>query len=647
MSQNREEIAKLSEEERLNAAEGIYKLPFQENIDLFKLLLGDESFRVRKTALDLLLNTHQSDQLIDLFIEILDAQDNAGLRTAGVEGLTRSGAKAIDKILKAIDTEQWELSKLLVDVLGDIGNAQVIPVLIELTKNSQQNLSTAAIEALGKLGTGDVIPYLGELLKRKEIYIIFSTLEALANLGRKGFTLPLTNIIPLMPDPLLKKAVFDLFGSTRDPLVIPYLIEGLKDNKRSNRESAARAMLQLYGSADESAKTSIKNITRKSNIYDSYIIDRMLSGVDSSVVKAGIRLLGWSGMKSSVAVLFRHAEDPDMSDACVSALLDMGESVKNEVVGMLVGNKSTAQIRVGLQYLAMLPPSDSAPPEGLSYLLEFEDTEDLLVLLAQAIGIHFNEQSLKLLNKLMISDNKNVSTIAIENFIKVGRHMPAAVVQIIHGMIHSSDYLSRLSAARLVPSFYGTEMDEDIKNLFNDSEAAVRSAIITTAGILRLGSYLEYMQMALTDESRDVRIEAIRAIFDIVPENFIDTIQWLINDEDPWVKIEIIKCLKDAPQRKEAISIIKRYTDDGFPAVVLTALQALLDISIEDSQEEINKVLSKKDEDIVKEAMYMLGRTKKQAAYKLLKELGSSGDRKIRENAISLLKKYNDTADNS
>ncbi len=644
---NERDLSKLSEEERLAIAEGIDRMTFSENIGLFKSLLGDESFRVRKTALDLLLLAHQSDRLVDLFIEILDAQDNAGMRTAGVEGLTRSGAKAVDRIMKSLDPGQWELTKLLVDVLGDIGNQQVIPVLLELTESPQQNLSTAAIEALGKLGTEEIVSRLGRLLGRKEVYIIFSTLEALASLGKKGFMLPLPDIMPLMADPLLKKAVLDLFGSARDPLVVPYLIEGIKDAKRLNRESAAKSLLQLYSSVDEAVKTTIKDEVRESGIYDSYLIDRMLSSIDPSVIKVGIRLLGWSGRKSAIPVLFRHAEVPDMVDACVSAMMDIGELARDDVVGLLVGNKSTAQIRMGLQYLSMMQACVSPPPEGLSYLLEREGEVDLLMLLAQVIGKYVHEQSLKLLTRLMQSDDKSVGAVATDTFIEVGGRMPESVIAILHRMVKSPDYLSRLSAARLIPSFYRPEMDDVIKNLLNDSEAPVRAAMVSSVGTLRLGPYLEYIQMALTDESREVRIEAIRAASAIVPERFIDTIKWLMNDKDPWVKIEIIKHIRDVPQKEEAVGIIKEYTKDVSPAVVLTAVQVLLEVAIEDSKEEITKVLSRQDEDLVKEALYMLGRTNKQAAHRILKELSLSGDPRIRENALSLIKRYHDGSGNS
>ena len=640
-----DEIMHMTEEERLHAAEEIEKLPFEGNIALFKLLLGDESFRVRKTALEALLKAHQSDKLTDLFIDIINAQDNAGLRTAGVEGLTRSGPKAVEKILNAIDAEQWELSKLLVDVLGDIGDTRAIELLIELTHSAQQNLSTAAVEALGKLGTEDTIPHLSELLEKREIYIVFSTLEALANLGRKGFKLPIKNIISLMDDPLLKKAVFDLLGSTHDPTVVSYLLDGVRDNKRSNRDSAAKSLLQLYNSVDADGKSYIQNAVMRSGIYESYIVGKMLSSVDRSVITAGIRIMGWSGIKSSIEVIFRYADDPDTADASVSALIDMGEPVRTDVVGLIVGNKSEAQIKAGLRYLSQLPDMKAPPPDGLSYLLNFEDSQDILVLLAHTLGKHIEEHSLKLLVKLMTSDNKDVDNAAVENFIKVGRHLTIPAADIIRGMIHSNDYLLRLSSARLIASFYREQMDADIKTLMNDSEASVRAAVISTIGTLKLNASLEDVQMALADESRDVRIEAIRAIFSIEPERFIDIIKWLIHDEDPWVRVEIVKHLKDSPQTSEAIGILKKYTDDEFPAVKLTALQTLMDISVDNCTDEIEKVLSSEDGDIVTEVIHMIGRTNSDTAYRILRSLDLSRNPGIKGRALSLLRKYDHSED--
>jgi HEAT repeat protein len=634
-------IIKMSEEERLKLAEGIGDLSFKDNKELFKVLLGDESFRVRKMALESLLKKQQPDELTDLFIEVIDSQDNAGLRTAGVEGLTRIGKNAVKKILKAIDPEQWELTKLLVDVLGDIGDPQVVPVLIKLTSNTQQNLATSAIEALGKIGTPDVISHLIELLKEKEIYIVFSALEALASLGKKGFALPADKIVPLIKDnPLLKKAVFDLLGSTHDAGVVKYLIEGIKDNKRSNRDAAAKALLQLYNSVGEMDRGHIKESIKGSGIYDSYIIEKMLSSVDNEVVITGIRILGWYGGRGKLATILKYADNPDIIDACVLALTDIGESIRFDIVGLLVGNKSIPQIRAGLMYLSKLPDYAGPPPEGLSYLLDITDPQDIPVLLASAISTFIDVQSLKLLTRLMSSDDKLISASAIDNFIKVGKLIPDHAIDIIHGLAHKDDYLLRLASAKLISSFYKDNFRDDIKTLLNDSEPVVRASMIATVGVLKLTDYIEDVQIGLTDENRDVRIEAVRAVASLVPDRFLDIIKWLINDEDQWVRIEIIKHLKDSGQLEEAKHILKSYLNDESPAVLLTAIQVLIDAYLEDSTDEINKILAKRDEDIVHETMYMLAKTRTRKAYDILKGLSLSEDKHIREQSLSVLERY-------
>ena len=59
---------------------------------------------------------------------------------------------------------------------------------------------------------------------------------------------------------------------------------------------------------------------------------------------------------------------------------------------------------------------------------------------------------------------------------------------------------------------------------------------------------------------------------------------------------------------EDAVGIIKACVDDEFPAVTLSALQALMDISIDDCMEGIDRIISGGDEDITMEAMYMLGK---------------------------------------
>ncbi|MGB9734797.1 MAG: HEAT repeat domain-containing protein [bacterium] len=638
---NREDIVRMSEEERLKVAEGIGDLPFDgNNKEIFKLLLGDESFRVRKMALESLLRTQQITDLISLFIESVDSQDNAGLRTAGVEGLTRIGKRAVKQIVDAINPEQWELSKLLVDVLGDIGDPEVIPILIKLTSNPQQNLSTSAIEALGKIGTQDVISHLVTLLGEKEVYILFSTLEALANLGKKGFALPIDRIVPLKDNPLLKKAVFDLLGSTRNPEVVKYLIEGIKDSKRSNRDAAAKALLQLYNELPESDRKFVRDSIRKSDIYDSYIVEKMLSSVDPSVVTVGIRLLGWHGGKGNLSTILKYADNPDITDACVMALEDIGSTARLDIVGLLVGNKSIAQLKAGLTFLSRLEDFIGPPPEGLSYIIDVIETEDLQILLAQALGTFIDVQSLKLLLKLITEENKLVNNAVIENFIKVGRHIPDQAIKIIHDIAHSSNHLLRLAGTRLIANFYNEGFTDDIKTLLNDSEPDVRAGMITTIGSLKLSHYLNDIQVALADEDRDVRIEAIRAIALIAPDKFIDTIKWLINDDDQWVKIEIINHLQHIPQSDEVRNILKLYANDPSPVVLLKAIEVLINTYPVDSEEDIFKALSNKDADVVQEVIYMLGKSKHKKAYEILKQISLSDNVKTREAALATLERY-------
>ncbi|MCL4478106.1 MAG: HEAT repeat domain-containing protein [Deltaproteobacteria bacterium] len=621
----------LNEEEKIRLTKSLDKFSYDENVHVIKSLLGDESFRVRKAAIDEILQIYSKDKLIDIFIDMLSDHNNAGLRTAGIEGLTRIGRHGIKKILRAINPEDWELSKLLVDVIGELNDPKAIGTLLALTHVKQQNLATAAIEALGKIGTQDIVNDLCELLREKELYVVFSTVESIANLGQRGFKIPIQNVVPLLNDPLFKKAVYDLLGSSHEAHAVQYLIEGIRDTKRINMEAAAQSMLKLYLSLDEQGKSYVRNEVKNGHLYDQFLIEKLLSSINPHARAAGIRIAGWSGIASSLNLIFRYAEEPEMQDACLSALLDLNDQVKEDVIGLLIGSNNIYHIRLGLKYLSHLPEEQNPYPEGLSYIIKYTDEPDILMLLSDVIGNYIHENSLKLFMKIITSSVNEIQDHIINNFVKVGQRLKVFPFNLLKDMVHSTDYRLRLSAAKLIKSFYNKDSDDYVKTLLNDSEPAVRAAIILTIGEIKLHTYVEDIKMALTDENRDVRIEAIRTVSLIEPEHFIETIKWISNDEDPWIRAEIVKNLICFNNSEEAYPLLKPYLYDESPIVMLTALQNIVNLQCKDAGADIENTLAGRDVDVISEAIQIVGKSKTGSAQEILKKLLSSSDDKIKQ----------------
>jgi len=79
------------EEVRLQGLRDLASCDAIEGLDLIFKAFGDESWRVRKESIELYLKLPVSRELIGEIIELLHAEENAGLRNAAVEILTRLG----------------------------------------------------------------------------------------------------------------------------------------------------------------------------------------------------------------------------------------------------------------------------------------------------------------------------------------------------------------------------------------------------------------------------------------------------------------------------------------------------------------------------------------------------------------------------
>ena len=77
------------EEARLQGLRDLAAREQDEGLDLIFKAFGDESWRVRKQAIDLFLSMPVSREMVNEIIELLHAEENAGLRNAAVEILTR------------------------------------------------------------------------------------------------------------------------------------------------------------------------------------------------------------------------------------------------------------------------------------------------------------------------------------------------------------------------------------------------------------------------------------------------------------------------------------------------------------------------------------------------------------------------------
>ena len=110
-------------------------------------VMGDDDFRIRKEALEAALCWPDPLVVVERLVEALGEPDNIGRRNAAVEAVTRLQGVAVEPLLRALASLP-EHRKVLVDVLGAIGDRRAAPALTAALGDSDPNVRAAAAEAV-------------------------------------------------------------------------------------------------------------------------------------------------------------------------------------------------------------------------------------------------------------------------------------------------------------------------------------------------------------------------------------------------------------------------------------------------------------------------------------------------------------------
>ncbi|MBI3179201.1 MAG: HEAT repeat domain-containing protein, partial [Deltaproteobacteria bacterium] len=205
--------------------------------------LGDSSWRVRKAAVLALERFRDDSRLVPSLVAGLASDDNAGLRNACVQALTKMGASVTTELVRAIDSPDPGQRKFVAEVLGAIGTPQARDALIAHLGDPDVNVAGAVSEALGEIGGAEVVALLKERLAGAQDVV--ERAYGLDALVRAGARLPFEELLPWLAEPALARQVLALLGLSGDARSIAPLIDGLASQARQTRAVAALGLARL------------------------------------------------------------------------------------------------------------------------------------------------------------------------------------------------------------------------------------------------------------------------------------------------------------------------------------------------------------------------------------------------------------------
>ncbi len=203
----------------------------------------------------------------------------------------------------------WECRKIIVKILGNMGNEDVIPVIIKAMDEKQyfnrlvkQQSWTILIEILSRIPSVEAIPYLIKSLQNDPSNLYNQSLYALIKLGEKAIP---SLIESYKGNVLSRKRIMEVFCKTGDMRAKSLIIEALSDEDEDLRRLAVIALgkiecnerLSLFRESvkDKSPKvraTAIKTLWQTGEHVEPSIFIEALKDQKPTVRQTACEILG-------------------------------------------------------------------------------------------------------------------------------------------------------------------------------------------------------------------------------------------------------------------------------------------------------------------------------------------------------------------
>lgn len=585
------------EEQRRVAVSSFVKFPFPDIRDLLYEAMGDESWRVRKEALEVLFRHPVDETVTEDMILLLRASDNAGLRNSACEALERFGERSLQVLLRYVNDDDPDVRKFVIDVLGNIGSPDAVPKLIPSLRDSDPNVASAAAETIGKIGDPRGVPELLAVLDRSNIPLCYTVLEAL---GRIGIPIPIDTILSLSGEQLLKKPLIDCLGAIGDVGAVPILMEGLGEKAKHVRSAAASALLKIRdGLPEEKAGASI-DAPLRSLAGTPFARDLITSigETEKTLTEQLIRIIGLLGDPAAATVLLKGCRDDRLRGISLQAFREIGPKGWQALIDFYCS--ADEEHKIYISYICGelgVKESSGILRDGMR-----SGCHMLRRVAAVAAGNIREKEVVGDLETLLNDDELDVRVAAVEALARLADEDSLSVERIARELSASPGPDKRRSAVSL---YAALRMTDRLVRMIKDEDANVRTAAVFSLAELKDSGSVNHLVMSLVDEEPNVRMAAAGALGEFGGELAINSLILALKDPNQWVKCAALRSL-GMLKVSESKSAIEELANRSEGLVLIAALRTMLEIDPESARQLCIKALGQGDDEVVKAAIEIL-----------------------------------------
>jgi HEAT repeat protein len=594
VQEREKQLSDESIEVRRQAVEALRGRKESACIPLLLEAMTDVSWRVRKSAVDILFEEFALEQYINGLIGLLYIEDNAGARNAAIEALIKLGRKATVHLVEGFKTANRDVRKFIIDVLGEQMDSRSLPLMLEALKDEDENVRATAVEHLGKAGELSVVDALIEILDSGDLWTAYPAADALGRIGNRKAVPHLLTALKHKP---LREPVLKALGMLADPLTLEHIVMLLQDTSKNIQEHALRTIEKMYhnGVKAEEITAELKRILGDRAME---VLVTHAWSTKREVRISAILLLGLMKDEAAYGPLLDMSHEEEFADDVKRAFVFIGKD-RPESLLTLFDTDTPPQLR----FICRVAGEIISPVyyELFANLLSNDDGH-VRSIAARGIARLNAAESVPELMRLLTDPYEDVQEAAVDALSVLRQHL---YLQELLRMLRSEDPVLRRNTARLLGKLTAAEAVKDLGFALKDEKVSVRKAVVGALALMGTDEAMRYLTHALTDEDPDIRMSATLSLGAIGGEGTLDSLTILTADSDNFVRVSAAKAI-GMLRDKRAVEVLVPLLRDKSGFVVSTAIESLKTIGGDEACRAIAEMLSSDDDEVKRTAILAL-----------------------------------------
>jgi len=588
------------EESRRRGIQDLRGRPLPDICALLLEAMGDQSWRVRKEAVEVFVSADPTEDMIDSLLELLRSEDNAGLRNSAAEAVTRLGERASAPLVRVMGDADADVRKFVIDAMGGINSLRFVQPLLSALRDADVNAAAAAAEHLGNLGDARVVPELLKAIVSNESELF--RFNALAAVGKLAAPAPVPDEIKrLAGNDQLRRAVYECLGSIADDSAVALLMEGLGARQKSCRNAALVALFRIYSRSGTESRQAIESALQCLKGGDQLpVLLGSFDPFEPTLAEALVVILDIIGDRRCVDVFLQAFVNERLTGIALKALMHLGpDGIDSLISGY---NASDSASRSAICTLI----GECAYRNGRTIISEALSDQSPLVRKAavSAVGKLGLTDCISGVVDLLDDPDRDVRSTVVA-CLQALALIDRSCIQAVAGQLGDSDQSELRRNAAILFAALGD--GDRLSLLVKDEDAQVRQAAVSSIGKLHFVPSGGVVLMALVDEDPDVRIAAAETLGEVGDRGVVTALTHALNDEDAWVQCAALNSL--ARIYPEGILAAVRTVWPGAGGLLLiTCLRLLEQLGSLPALDLVEQTLDNDDEEVVTLALSIIGR---------------------------------------